>query len=52
MTLPTADGHDGKCRKLHGIPYRIEVEVAGPSYEDGPKKVMVIAFADLKSVVR
>ncbi|ADU91809.1 6-carboxytetrahydropterin synthase QueD [Taylorella equigenitalis] len=45
------DGHDGKCKNLHGHTYRLEVEVAGPVIEDGPKKGMVIDFADLKSVV-
>ena len=39
--------HDGKCQRLHGHSYRLEVTVTGPVREDG----MVIDFAELKTVV-
>ena len=39
--------HDGKCQRLHGHSYRLEVTVTGPVREDG----MVIDFAELKAVV-
>ena len=45
------DGHDGKCQNLHGHTYRLQVEVCGELHADGPKKGMVIDFADLKAVV-
>lgn len=45
------DGHDGKCKNLHGHTYRLEVEVTGPVITEGPKMGMVIDFADLKSIV-
>lgn len=46
------DGHDGKCRNLHGHTYRLEVEVSGQMHEDGPKKGMVIDFSDLKDCIK
>lgn len=32
------DGHDGKCRNLHGHTYKLQVEVSGDLYQQGPKK--------------
>ncbi len=46
------DGHDGKCRNLHGHTYRLQVEVTGELHAEGPKAGMVIDFADLKAVVQ
>lgn len=46
------DGHDGKCRNLHGHTYRLQVEVSGPLHADGPKAGMVMDYADLKMVVK
>ncbi len=39
--------HAGKCHRLHGHHYRLEVTVAGPVDEHG----MVIDFDDLREVV-
>lgn len=46
------DGHDGKCRNLHGHTYKLQVEVSGELYQQGPKKGMVMDFADLKDIVK
>ena len=40
--------HAGKCQRLHGHSYRLEVTVTGPVREDG----MVLDFAELKDVVQ
>src|SRR5262245_59491193 len=42
--------HDGKCKKLHGHTYRMEVSVAGPIIDGGPKTGMVIDFGDLTAI--
>lgn len=39
--------HPGKCSRLHGHTYRLEVTVVGPVSDDG----IVIDFADLKAIV-
>jgi 6-pyruvoyltetrahydropterin/6-carboxytetrahydropterin synthase len=39
--------HPGKCRRLHGHHYRVEVTVEGPLNEHG----VVMDFDDLKRVV-
>ena len=39
--------HKGKCRKLHGHSYELEVEVIGPINEEG----FVMDFADFKKLV-
>jgi 6-pyruvoyltetrahydropterin/6-carboxytetrahydropterin synthase len=39
--------HAGKCRRLHGHHYRVEVTVEGPLTEHG----VVIDFDDVQSVV-
>lgn len=46
------DGHDGKCKNLHGHTYQLEVEVQGPLIQGGPKDGMVLDFSTLKSVVK
>jgi 6-pyruvoyltetrahydropterin/6-carboxytetrahydropterin synthase len=40
--------HPGKCRRLHGHTYRLEVSVEGPIGSQG----IVCDFADLDAVVR
>lgn len=39
--------HEGKCQRLHGHSYRLEVTLTGPVREDG----MVMDFAEVKEVV-
>ena len=39
--------HPGKCKRLHGHNYRLEVTVEGPVTEDG----VVLDFDDLSAVV-
>jgi 6-pyruvoyltetrahydropterin/6-carboxytetrahydropterin synthase len=43
--------HAGKCARLHGHSYRLEVTVSGPLREDGPDRGMVMDFADVQTVV-
>lgn len=45
------DGHDGKCRNLHGHTYRLQVEVTGDLHTTGPKAGMVMDYGDLKALV-
>lgn len=45
------DGHDGKCKNLHGHTYKLQVIVSGETENNGAKKGMVIDFADLKRAV-
>ncbi|HVM10303.1 MAG TPA: 6-carboxytetrahydropterin synthase QueD [Acidimicrobiales bacterium] len=40
--------HPGKCQRLHGHSYRLEVTVDGPVGEQG----IVVDFGDIKEVVR
>ncbi|NOL49154.1 6-carboxytetrahydropterin synthase QueD [Pelistega europaea] len=46
------DGHDGKCKNLHGHTYKLEVEISGDLIADGPKEGMVLDFGDVKNVVK
>ncbi|MBA7692739.1 6-carboxy-5,6,7,8-tetrahydropterin synthase [subsurface metagenome] len=39
--------YEGKCRRLHGHTWKLEVEVSGPVGEDG----LVLDFAALKRLV-
>jgi 6-pyruvoyltetrahydropterin/6-carboxytetrahydropterin synthase len=39
--------HPGKCQRLHGHSYRLEVTVEGPVGDNG----IVVDFADIKEVV-
>jgi 6-pyruvoyltetrahydropterin/6-carboxytetrahydropterin synthase len=41
--------HPGKCKRLHGHSYRVEVTVEGPV---DPDRGIVVDFDDVKSVVR
>lgn len=41
------DAHDGKCSRLHGHSYRVEVAFVGDVQTEGPKTGMVIDFGDI-----
>ncbi|HEY8297440.1 MAG TPA: 6-carboxytetrahydropterin synthase QueD [Candidatus Baltobacteraceae bacterium] len=43
--------HDGKCSRLHGHSYRLEVAIAGPLRQDGPARGMIEDFDTIKAVV-
>ena len=47
------EGHDGKCRNIHGHSYFLYVTIIGHpiANDESPKNGMVIDFADLKSIV-
>ncbi|MBF0804172.1 MULTISPECIES: 6-carboxytetrahydropterin synthase QueD [unclassified Neisseria] len=45
------NGHDGKCRNLHGHTYSLEITVSDGLIEAGAKAGMVMDFADLKTLV-
>lgn len=44
--------HLGKCSRLHGHSYRLDVTVAGPLQSAGPSTGMVVDFDDLARIVR
>jgi 6-pyruvoyltetrahydropterin/6-carboxytetrahydropterin synthase len=44
--------HAGKCARLHGHSYRLDVTVEGPLQTGGPATGMVVDFDDLARVVR
>ena len=45
--------HEGKCRRLHGHSYRLEVEVAVPELQrNGPARGMVMDFDTLTKIVQ
>lgn len=46
------DGHDGKCKNLHGHTYKLQVEIAGELHASGAKSGMVMDYSDLKAVVK
>lgn len=43
--------HDGKCKRMHGHSYRVEVTVTGPVITEGPKSGMVMDFSDLDAIM-
>jgi 6-pyruvoyltetrahydropterin/6-carboxytetrahydropterin synthase len=43
--------HDGKCSRLHGHSYRLDVSVAGPLQTAGPATGMIVDFDVLAKVV-
>ena len=47
------DGHDGKCKNIHGHSYKLKVTVRGNPLKDksSPKNGMLIDFGDLKAIV-
>jgi 6-pyruvoyltetrahydropterin/6-carboxytetrahydropterin synthase len=44
--------HTGKCSRLHGHSYRLDVSVDGPLQDEGPATGMVVDFDDLSRIVR
>jgi 6-pyruvoyltetrahydropterin/6-carboxytetrahydropterin synthase len=44
--------HQGKCSRLHGHSYRLDVSVAGSLQSEGPATGMVLDFDELARVVR
>jgi 6-pyruvoyltetrahydropterin/6-carboxytetrahydropterin synthase len=44
--------HTGKCSRLHGHSYRLDVTIEGPLQDDGPATGMVVDFDELSRVVR
>jgi 6-pyruvoyltetrahydropterin/6-carboxytetrahydropterin synthase len=42
--------HDGKCARPHGHSYRVDVYIVGPLDVAGPKRGMVMDFADIGGV--
>ena len=47
------EGHDGKCKNIHGHSYKLKVTVRGNPRNDkrSPKNGMLIDFGDLKAIV-
>jgi 6-pyruvoyltetrahydropterin/6-carboxytetrahydropterin synthase len=44
--------HPGKCARLHGHSYRLEVAVRGPLQSEGPGRGMIEDFDTIKRIVR
>lgn len=44
--------HPGKCARLHGHSYRLEVAIRGPLQTDGPARGMIEDFDTIKRIVR
>ncbi len=44
--------HTGKCSRLHGHSYRLDVTVDGPLQTSGPATGMVVDFDELAQIVR
>jgi 6-pyruvoyltetrahydropterin/6-carboxytetrahydropterin synthase len=44
--------HPGKCGRLHGHSYRLDVAVAGPLQTQGPAQGMVVDFDALSALVK
>jgi 6-pyruvoyltetrahydropterin/6-carboxytetrahydropterin synthase len=44
--------HAGKCRRLHGHRYILEVDVTGWVQSSGPADGMVVDFGDVKDLVK
>jgi 6-pyruvoyltetrahydropterin/6-carboxytetrahydropterin synthase len=44
--------HQGKCSRLHGHSYRLDVSVAGPLQYEGAATGMVVDFDELAHIVR
>ncbi len=44
--------HAGKCARLHGHSYRLEVAVRGPLQADGPARGMIADFDEVERTVR
>lgn len=44
--------HEGKCARLHGHSYRLDVAIRGPLKEAGPARGMIEDFDVVKRIVR
>lgn len=44
--------HSGKCARMHGHSYRLDVAIRGPIHTEGPAKGMIEDFDTIKRVVR
>lgn len=44
--------HPGKCSRLHGHSYRLEVAVDGPLQDEGPAEGMVVDFDEIEKIVK
>jgi len=44
--------HPGKCARLHGHSYRLDVALAGPLHAGGPARGMVTDFEEVSAIVR
>lgn len=44
--------HPGKCARMHGHSYRLEVAIRGPIQSDGPARGMIEDFDTIKQIVR
>ncbi len=44
--------YDGRCNRVHGHRFQLEIEVWGPVVNEGPKRGMILDFGDLKRVVQ
>ena len=44
--------HPGKCSRLHGHSYRLDVAVEGPLQSAGPAQGMVLDFDEISAVVK
>lgn len=44
--------HPGKCARMHGHSYRLEVAIRGPLQSSGPASGMIEDFDTVKAVVR
>ena len=44
--------HPGKCSRLHGHSYRLEVTLEGPLCADGPAAGMIVDFDTISRVVK
>jgi 6-pyruvoyltetrahydropterin/6-carboxytetrahydropterin synthase len=43
--------HQGKCARVHGHSYLLEVAISGPLHKDGPARGMVEDFDALEALV-
>ncbi len=44
--------HPGKCSRLHGHSYRLEVAIRGPLQNEGPAQGMIVDFDEISARVR
>lgn len=44
--------HQGKCSRMHGHSYRLDVAVRGPLQSDGPARGMIEDFDEIRRVVK